>query len=405
MEEARRAELEEFYRSALLDNVMPFWTERSLDREHGGYLVHLDREGRQTGDGKYVWFQAREAWMFSALYNQLEPRREWLDAARLGADFLKRHGRASPGVWNYLLARDGAALEGPISWFSDGFALVALNEYARAAGDDEALDMALETFWSFVKRAQDPDYDSYFPTASVRTASRLVIPMFLLFAGHKVREYHADPRLDGLLDECLDRIMNRHVRAGERVLYETLSAGDMELLDTPEGRTLNPGHAIECMWFVMHEARRRGDDFLIQRAADVVEWMMERGWDDECGGMFAFVDVGGGEPHAGEWFRAAGMAWDTKIWWVHSEIIYSTLLAYRLTGRPALLDWFEKAHAWTFEHFADPDFPEWFSYPDRSGKPTDTSKGNIWKGAFHVPRSLFYCYLTLREMASGPEVA
>jgi len=400
MDEKRRATLEQFYRDYLLNNVVPFWLTHSLDRKYGGYLVHLDREGNLTGTDKYVWFQAREVWMFSALYNRVEPRREWLEAARLGVNFLKKYGRATPDTWNYRLTQTGEVVEGPISWFSDGFAILGFAEYARAAGDHEALDIALATFWSFLRRARDPNYDSYYPTASVKTAARLVVPMFLLLVAHELLAVHSDPRLHVLLDDCLQRIMERHCCPGERVIYETLSL-DYEPMDTPEGRLLNPGHAIECMWFVMHEARRRNDRRLWERATDGVEWMMERGWDREHGGVFAFVDVKGGRPRAGEWFRVAGIDWDTKVWWVHSEVLYATLLGYHLTGRPALLDWFTRAHEWTFAHFADPDYPEWYTFLDRSGRPTNRAKGGEWKGAFHVPRALLFCWLTLREMQRG----
>jgi N-acylglucosamine 2-epimerase len=209
-----------------------------------------------------------------------------------------------------------------------------------------------------------------------------------------------DPEIEPVLDDCLDKIMKVHVRRDEKVLYETLAAGTGKPLNTGEGRTLNPGHAIECMWFVMHEAVRRGDEKLWREAAEVAEWMMGRGWDYEYGGLFGLVDIKGGEPQGAEWFKAAGLNWDAKVWWAHSEALYATLLGYNLTRRPALLEWFEKAHAYTFGHFADKEYPEWYSYLDRRGKPTDDSKGNAWKGFFHVPRALLYCYLTLRQMKS-----
>ena len=74
----------------LWGSVVPFWLEHSLDREHGGYLNQLDRDGSCFGDDKHVWLQGRQVWMFSKLFLDRGDER-YLEAARLGAEFLARH--------------------------------------------------------------------------------------------------------------------------------------------------------------------------------------------------------------------------------------------------------------------------------------------------------------------------
>ena len=95
------------YREELLERVIPFWLNHSLDREHGGYFTCLTREGAVYDSRKYVWLQGRAVWMLSKLYNEVEPRTDWLDAARLILDFLRRHGRDAQGRYYFSLARDG----------------------------------------------------------------------------------------------------------------------------------------------------------------------------------------------------------------------------------------------------------------------------------------------------------
>ena len=45
MKRARITELSLQYRHAVLDDIIPFWLEHGLDRECGGFLHRLDRDG------------------------------------------------------------------------------------------------------------------------------------------------------------------------------------------------------------------------------------------------------------------------------------------------------------------------------------------------------------------------
>ena len=62
------------YKSELLDNVLPFWLEKSQDLEYGGYFSCLDRDGSVFDTDKFIWLQGREVWMFAMLYNKVEKK-------------------------------------------------------------------------------------------------------------------------------------------------------------------------------------------------------------------------------------------------------------------------------------------------------------------------------------------
>ena len=64
--------LEETYKEELLKHIVPFWLEKSQDNEFGGYFTCLDRKGEVYDTDKFVWLQAREVWMFSTLFNNVE---------------------------------------------------------------------------------------------------------------------------------------------------------------------------------------------------------------------------------------------------------------------------------------------------------------------------------------------
>ena len=100
-------ELRGLYEEKLFESVIPFWMKHSLDREHGGYFTCLDRKGGVYDPRKYVWLNGRQVWTLARLYNEVAPRQEWLDAARLGAEFLRDHAFDPQGRCYFSLSREG----------------------------------------------------------------------------------------------------------------------------------------------------------------------------------------------------------------------------------------------------------------------------------------------------------
>jgi len=167
-----------------------------------------------------------------------------------------------------------------------------------------------------------------------------------------------------------------------------------EFIDHFDGRILNPGHAIECAWFILHEAKHRNNDAeLIKIGLTMLDWMWKHGWDEEYGGIFHFRDVKG--------FPVQEYWHDMKFWWPQCETIIATLLAYHLTGDEKYADWHHIIHDWTYKHFPDPQYGEWFGYLHRDGRISVPLKGNIWKGPFHIPRMRWYCCKLLEEVLHG----
>ena len=62
-------ELKQRYGTTLFDSIMPFWLDRSLDKEHGGYFTRFARDGATTS-ANYIWLQGRKVWTLSRLYNK-----------------------------------------------------------------------------------------------------------------------------------------------------------------------------------------------------------------------------------------------------------------------------------------------------------------------------------------------
>ena len=113
MNAQRRAELIAVYRDGLFEDTLPFWLPRCVDEEHGGFMIARDRDGSVLDTDKGMWQQCRFTWLLATMYNTVEPREEWLAAARHGLEFIERHGfDASDGegrMW-FHVTREGAPI-------------------------------------------------------------------------------------------------------------------------------------------------------------------------------------------------------------------------------------------------------------------------------------------------------
>ncbi len=382
MNKAEIIKLRDQYRSALVDDVIPFWLKNSPDREHGGYFTCLNRDGSVFDTDKFVWLQAREVWMFSKFYNALEPRQEFLDMATLGAKFLVDHGRAANGDWYFALDRAGKPLVQPYNIFSDCFATMAFAQYGSAAKATWATELATQTFERILKRWDNPKgpYNKIVPGS--RPMKSMVLPMITVNLAMEVGAALPDYPVEKVIRENLHALMDTFVDRKTKLIYEHVAL-DGSHPDTFDGRVIHAGHGIECMWFVMDAAQAYGETALINRAADALEDQLAFAWDETYGGILHFLDALGKPPQQ--------LEWDQKFWWAHIETLIALLLGWKLTRRPSLLKWYHKVHDYTWSHFPDPQYGEWYGYLNRRGEVLLPLKGGKWKGCFHVPRGLMKC--------------
>lgn len=386
--------LASFYCRHLLDNVMAFWEYRTHDRECGGYLTCFDRVGNLTNDDKYIWFQGRQLWTFSALHNQLQPRDSWLELARIGRDFLVKHAYAGGGRWNYQLDRAGRLKRGTISIYTDLFVLGGLCEYSVAAGCRDDLPLVEATFDAIEQNVYDPQFKDLFHGSWHPQLKRHGVCMIALGKAAIARKVLGDDRTRPLIDHCLHEILHVFANDSHRALFESV-AHDGSIVDSDEGRVLNPGHALESMWFCMEEGLYRNDWCIVDRAIEIIDWMYERGHDQEHGGIVAFVDASGAIPMQMDWHKQTNLQWHDKVWWVHSEALYALALAAVCSGRSDMWERFLQLHDWCQEYFHDRQFGEWYPELYRDGRPKQTDKGTPWKAAYHLPRALLKVLLLL----------
>ena len=381
----------EQYKSELLDKVVPFWLDKSQDHEFGGYFTCLDRDGSVYDTDKFIWLQGREVWMFAKLYNEVEHKQEWLDCAVQGAEFLKKYGHDGQLNWYFALDREGQPLVEPYNIFSYTFAVIAFGQLAIATGNKEYEEIARKTFDIVLSRVDNPKARWNKAVPGSRSLKTFDLPMILCNVALEIEPLLEPKFLHQTIDTCLHEVLDVFYRPELGLVVEALGK-DGELVDSFDGRKLNPGHAIESTWFIMDLGKRLNRPDLIEKAVEISLAEVEYGWDEQYGGIFYFMDRLGKPRHE--------LEFDQKLWWVHIETLISMLKGYQLTGNPKCLEWFERVHDYTWKHFADPDYPEWYGYLNRRGEVLLPLKGGKWKGCFHVPRGLFNCWKMLEELSS-----
>lgn len=375
------------YRSTLFDNVVPWWEKHSLDRECGGYYSCLERDGRPWSTDKFLWMTGREIWMFARLFNQHQQNPAWLDASRLGAEFTLKHAFQPDGKMWFRLTRDGRPMSKVLSLFSEMFVSIGLAELSQASGEDRYWDKAMAMYDFLIPRfglPSDTPLLGYPINAEFHLHSHDMCRLTVAWVFNEIRP---NQRFIDDFNRSADSVVGLHWKPELNALLENVAMDGSPMLDLPEGRMFHPGHAIESSWMLLEVARYRNDPKLIETAVDIILASLKQGWDEEFGGIRYITNI--------DWSPTHELGANLKLWWVHSEAIYALLLAWSLTGRADLWQWYEKVNEYAFSHFTDPEFGEWYGYLDRDGRPVWTAKATAWKCFFHLPRSLLRCYQLL----------
>ena len=381
------------YQRELLGSVVPFWEAHGLDTVNGGYNTFLDRDGTIYDNEKWGWMQWRSVytWATLAMSPHADEKREtWIDHARQGFDFLQQYGRDSDGNHHFVLSGDGAPVVGPVNIFTEAFAVMGSAALHAATGEGHFKEAALDAMSRYIARIPDPKgrWNKRLPTAPVRLA--LGPRMILANLGVVVKECLGVGTYDDAVSNAVDAVISTFWRPELGIVLENVNPDGSVDMGSCDGRLVNPGHGLETSWFMLQHAERTGCLDLVPTTCTIIKAMLDFGWDNEHGGIFYFMDAAG-KPHV-------ELSWDMKLWWVHLEALVATLKAYRLSGDGEFLAWFEKIDEWTWLHFPDPEFGEWFGYLNRRGEPTHALKAGRWKGFFHLPRALMLCIDELERL-------
>lgn len=379
----------ESYKKDLTENIMPFWMKYGLDRENGGVYTCVNRDGSLMDTTKSVWFQGRFAFICSFAYNNVEKNQEWLDAAKSTLEFIEKHCFDEQGHMYFSVTAEGKPLRKRRYVFSETFAAIAMSEYALATGDQHWAKRAIQVFEDTQRFLATPGFLPAKFEADVKLQGHSIV-MILINVGSCIRKVVDDPKLTQQIDESIEKLKKYFIHPEFKCLLETVGENG-EFIDTNMTRTINPGHCIETSWFIMEEAKLCGwDKPMFDLALQVFDWSWDWGWDKQYGGIINFRDCKN--------LPSQDYSQDMKFWWPQCETIIASLYAYLGTGDEKYLYRHERISEWTYAHFPDVEYGEWYGYLHRDGTVAQPAKGNLYKGPFHIPRMMIKGYMLCQEI-------
>ena len=392
--------LAKFYRNHLLKDIMPFWDRRVVDQEHGGYLNDFDREGNCTGKNKYGWFIGRNIYTYSALYRQIEKRPEWLKTAEVGYRYLKEKALRDNYRVNFKMDAQGNVLSADTSIFTDHFAVKGLFEYAAASGSEEAKGLAEKMLDALLANVKN---EKVLLTVCPDPRFRKHAVNFLnLLVGIEGKSLFPE-KSSLLLEPALHDSLYAFANSEKEIPLEYITRDAAPLLEGI-GRTIDPGHSLESLWFALREGTERGDPEICKRAETIIDWVINWGWDDEYGGFYQNVDavsVVPEEDHQWNQYPDAKAHWQDKIWWVQAEGLYTLAFSALINSNEHHWEYFKKLHKFCQDHFMDQEYGEWYSILKRDGSIRSNCKGTESKGPYHIPRCVMQLTILFEKYTNG----
>ena len=379
----------ESYKTDLTENIMPFWMEHGWDKVNGGVYTCVDRDGSLIDSTKSVWFQGRFAFICAYACNNVEKNPLWLEAAKSTLDFIEKHCFDENGRMYFSVTAEGKPLRMRRYVFSETFAAIAMSEYALATGEQKYAERAIQIFKDIQRFLTTPGILAPKFEESVQLQSHSII-MILINVGSCIRKVINDPKLTEQIDESIAKLKKYFIHPEFKCLLETVGMNG-EFVDTCMGRPINPGHCIETSWFIMEEAKQRGwDKEITDMALQIFDWSWDWGWDKQYGGIINFRDCRN--------LPVQDYSQDMKFWWPQTETIIASLYAYLATGDDEYIYKHQRISEWTYAHFPDAEFGEWYGYLHRDGTVAQPAKGNLFKGPFHIPRMMIKAYSLCQEI-------
>lgn len=389
-------------REFLLEKVAPYWAERVLDQENGGFRTCFDRQGKCYNPNKHGWFMGRTMYTYSVLCQEFGTRPEWMALAKAGYDFMDK-AYLGDGRFALMLSEKNEVINGADSLFTDHFAVKGLINYLYALGDQakpEEIAKAKELLDTLLAHVDDPEVlrlecpDTRFQKHAVNFMTLAVLTEATKLFGS---EYH------DRLYECVSRSLYHFANDELKAPFEYVTPEGKALPEGP-GRLIDAGHTMESLWFAMEAAPILEHPEWNARAGQVLDWVIRDCWDTTYGGFFQHVDYEDGKPE--ETFLTTNyegtpVAWNEKIWWVQAEGLIALCMSAVNNQNEAHWKLFTELYQYVLEYFVQPETGEWHSFLRRDGSVLSDLPGTMHKGPYHVPRCLMMLTKVLSEALEG----
>lgn len=374
-----------------LKQCLSFWSNYGFDNELGGFTTYLDQFGRRFSTDKPGWVLGRGIGIFAFAYRNIVQDPHYLSIANGSFDFMKKYAYDLDQRMFFLLTREGKPIQKRRYWYSETFAASGAIQLYAITKEPVHLELAVQSYHTFRNLYYHPDESSSKYIKTTISGSSLAPSMILIKTAQIMREHDIEriSMYDSDIDYAINQILKYHYSEKNKMVFEYVSMIPIES-KAPRDRLINPGHAIEAAWFLMDEycMYPEKNAYLLPIAENIVNWMVDIGWDKQYGGLLSFVDAEGFPPEQ--------LEWDMKLWWPQTELMIASLKLFILTGKTEYFQLYIKTYNYFFEFFKV-DLLEFIGYLHRDNTPATLLKGNLFKGPFHIPRMLSLNYLLIKD--------
>ena len=401
----------------LENNILPFWLEKMKDDENGGFYGRMDGNNQLHPEAeKGAILNARILWTFAAAYRVLQ-NEELLDAATRAKDYLIEHfiDPEYGGVY-WSVDCKGEPLDTKKQFYAIAFAIYGLSEYARATGDREALEYALDLYDCIEEHAFDEEQNGYIEACKREWGKIEDMRLSELDANYPKSQnthLHIMEAYANLL-RCLKEMRAQEqcdyvpaigsvLPVGISVPVETMVSVEASLrniIGIFTDKILNPetnhldlffemewtrgaghlesyGHDIECSWLLHEAALVLGDKNVLEKVEGIVQKVAaasEKGMNAD-GSLIHEANLDTGRV-------------DVDLhWWVQAENVVGWFNIWQNFGDENAIKKAEKCWQYIKDQLVDWDNGEWYWSRRKDGSLNTTDdKAGFWKCPYHNSR-------------------
>lgn len=383
----------------LVEGILQFWLNHSVDEHNGGFLGEVLRDLTVIPNApKSLVLNTRILWTFSFAYRMYKDER-YLEMADRAFQYLNKYfiDRANGGLY-WMLSAEGQPLETKKQIYGQSFAIYAYSEYYRATQNEQALAQSIEIFQLIEKYGYDKQHKGYIEALSeewqetkdlslsnkdLNEKKSMNTHLHIMEAYTNLYRVWPSEVLHEKLKELIEITMDYIVdaKSGHFLLFfdEAWNA---------QSSHISYGHDIEGSWLLVEAAEVLGDEALLEavrrKAIVMAEAVLQRGLDTD-GALF-------NESEDGQLID------DHKDWWPQAEAVVGFYNAYQLTNDERFLTASQRAWEFITSHLVDKQYGEWYWSIERNGKPSDNlQKISAWKCPYHNSRACFEMLHRLKQ--------